>query len=62
VVTVELNGNGCILKQAQAQALAAHLPAILQANSWTLLYSVLNDGADLFSFYKFTKGTIFMII
>jgi LysM repeat protein len=59
VVKVELLGDGRILSQSQAQVLAAHLPAILQANKWTLLYSVLNNGADLFSFYKLTKGNRF---
>mmetsp|Transcript_30108 Transcript_30108/g.55964 ORF Transcript_30108/g.55964 Transcript_30108/m.55964 type:complete len:444 (+) Transcript_30108:161-1492(+) len=56
IVKVELHGNGCILSQSHAQALAAYLPAILQSNKWSLLYSVLNNGADLFSFYKLTKG------
>lgn len=57
IVKVELHGDGCILTQPQAQAIAVYLPTILQANKWTLLYSVLNNGADLFSFYKLTKGT-----
>lgn len=56
VVKVQLNGDGAILSQSQAQGLAMHLPVILQANKWTLLYSVLNNGADMFSFYKLTKG------
>lgn len=56
-VKVDMQGNGCIMSQAQAQALASHLPAIYHANKWTLLYSVLNNGADLFSFYRLTKGT-----
>lgn len=56
IVKVELHGNGCIITQSHAQALAAYLPPILQSNKWTLLYSVLNNGADLFSFYKLTKG------
>lgn len=56
-IKVQMSGDGCILSQAQAQALAFHLPAIYHANKWTLLYSVLNNGADLFSFYKLTKGS-----
>lgn len=56
LLRVEMSGNGGILLQSHAQALSAYLPAVLQANAWTLLYSVLNNGADLFSFYKLTKG------
>ena len=55
-VKVEMIGSGRILSHAQALSLATFFPIALQASRWTLLYSVLNHGADLISFYKLCKG------
>lgn len=54
---VEILGNSHILSDSLARALVRHLPIMLQASKWSLLYSVLNNGADMYSFFKLTKGS-----
>eukprot|EP00602_Paraphysomonas_sp_CaronLab_P010849 CAMPEP_0185029626 /NCGR_PEP_ID=MMETSP1103-20130426/16032_1 /TAXON_ID=36769 /ORGANISM="Paraphysomonas bandaiensis, Strain Caron Lab Isolate" /LENGTH=365 /DNA_ID=CAMNT_0027564437 /DNA_START=105 /DNA_END=1199 /DNA_ORIENTATION=+ len=57
-----LVGDGAILRPALTGALAKHVPITLQADKWILLYSVLNDGADLTSFYGKTAGNMYTIL
>lgn len=51
-----LLGNRSILTVEQAKKLRQFLPSMQQIETWRLLYSVLNDGADLDSFFRKTKS------
>mmetsp|Transcript_26459 Transcript_26459/g.25333 ORF Transcript_26459/g.25333 Transcript_26459/m.25333 type:complete len:372 (-) Transcript_26459:49-1164(-) len=51
-----LIGDKKILCHEKAKKLRCFLPTMQQFESWKLLYSVLNDGADLGSFFRRTKN------
>jgi hypothetical protein len=48
--------NSSILSVAQANSILPALPIIIQNDTWILLYSVLQHGADISSFYFKTKA------
>ena len=51
-----LIGEGKILRQDYAVKLRRLIPPRLQIENWRLLYSVLNDGADLTTFFRKAAG------
>lgn len=51
-----LLGEKKILCHEKASKLRRFLPTMQQFESWRLLYSVLNDGADFGSFFRRTKN------
>ena len=57
-----LLGNSSILTISHAKQLRKYLPSMQQIENWRLLYSVLNDGADLCSFYRRSKNHKYTII
>jgi len=48
--------SSALLTIAQMSTLNTSLPMSLQFSKWHLLYSIADHGADIVSFYKFTKG------
>ena len=50
-----LLGEKKILQVEHAHKLRCFLPSMQQIESWKLLYSVLNDGADLGTFFRRSK-------
>jgi LysM domain len=57
-----LIGKRNILTADQATKLRRFLPTMQQIESWKLIYSVLNDGADLDSFFRRTKSHKYTLI
>ena len=57
-----LIGKRSILTVDQAMKLRHFLPTMQQIESWKLIYSVLNDGADLDSFFRRTKNHKYTLI
>lgn len=57
-----LIGKSNILTVDQAMKLRRFLPTMQQIESWKLIYSVLNDGADLGSFFRRTKNHKYTLI
>jgi hypothetical protein len=57
-----LIGKRNILTADQAMKLRRFLPTMQQIESWKLIYSVLNDGADLDSFFRRTKSHKYTLI
>ena len=57
-----LIGKKNILTVDQAMKLRKFLPTMQQIESWKLIYSVLNDGADLDSFFRRTKSHKYTLI
>lgn len=51
-----LLGEKKILSHEKAKKLRCFLPTMQQFESWRLLYSVLNDGADFGTFFRRTKN------
>jgi len=58
----QLIGLGKILTLDYARQLRNYLPRMLQIENISLLYSMLNDGSDLTSFYRKTKGSQYSIL
>ena len=57
-----LLGEGILLSIERAVQLRSCLPVRLQIENWRLLYSVLNDGADLQTFFRKTRGYQFSVL
>ena len=58
----QLTGLGKILTLDYARQLRNYLPRMLQIENISLLYSMLNDGSDLTSFYRKTSGSQYSIL
>ena len=58
----QLIGLGKILTLDYARQLRNYLPRMLQIENISLLYSMLNDGSDLTSFYRNTKCSQYSIL
>ena len=61
-MTPLLLGDSNILTEHHAKQLRAFLPSMQQIENWRLLYSVLNDGADLHSFFRKSKHHKYTIL
>ena len=57
-----LLGDSGILTVHHAKQLRDFLPSMQQIENWRLLYSVLNDGADLQSFFRKSKNHKYTIL
>lgn len=57
-----LSGKRNILTVHQARQLRAFLPSMQQIETWKLLYSVLNDGADMNTFFRKSSGHKYTVI
>ena len=57
-----IGGPSSILSSAQIDLLHRQLPIILQFDAWHLLYSVLENGADITSFYRLAGTTRYSLI
>ena len=55
-------GKHEILHPSKAQQLRQALPAMVHDDSWCLLYSLLNDGADLVSFLRLCRGVEYTLM
>lgn len=62
VIPPNIIGQGTILTCDVTAALTLHLPKTLQYDSWILLYSVLENGADLSTFYSRVSGCRYSLI
>jgi len=58
----QLIGLGKILTLDYARQLRNYLPRVLQIENISLLYSMLNDGSDLTSFYRNTKCSQYSLL
>lgn len=58
----QLIGLGKILTLEYARQLRHFLPRMLQIENMSLLYSMLNDGSDMTSFYRNIKGSQYSIL
>ena len=57
-----LIGDRKILQLEQAEKLRRFLPSMQQIESWRLLYSVLNDGADFDTFFRRSRECKYTLI
>ena len=57
-----LLGESGILTVHHAKQLRDFLPSMQQIENWRLLYSVLNDGADLQSFFRKSKNHKYTVL
>lgn len=55
-------GDGMILQHEHVKQLCGSFPQSVQIQSMKLLYSVLNDGADLITFYKCMRRQNYSLI
>ena len=57
-----LTSLSSVLSPRRVEALRRHFPLLLRYNSWQLLYSLLQHGADSVSFFKLTKGASYSLL
>lgn len=55
-------GKHEVLTPSKAQQLRQVLPSMVYYDSWCLLYSLLNDGADLVSFLRLCRGIHYTLL
>lgn len=57
-----MNTPSAILRPTQIMQLRLHLPILVQYDRWHQLYSLLNNGADIVSFFRLVHGAQYTLL